>query len=131
MQLQLAAIGTEETVLKRELSGKSLLVGDRAQRLIDFANLYREKLRAGADFLNSAPETPGAAAEQFALWREVVESIVDHIEVDANQQAHVTFIFDFNEIGSVISQDNSSLREFLGNSSLKDFKLWGTKGHEL
>ncbi len=127
MQLQLAAIGTEETVLKRELSDKSLLVGDRAQRLIDFANLYREKLRAGADFLNSTLETPEAAAEQFALRREVVESIVDRIEVDANKQAHVTFIFDFNEIGNLIDQDNSSLREFLGNSSLKDFKLWEAK----
>ena len=70
----------------------------------------------------------GKITEQFALRREVVESIVDRIEDDANKQAHAIFIFDFNEIGSVISQDNSSLREFLGNSSLKDFKLWGAKG---
>jgi hypothetical protein len=33
--------------------------------------------RAGADFLNSVPGTPEMAAEQFALRREVVESIND------------------------------------------------------
>ena len=64
------------------------------------------------------------AAEQFALRREVVESIVDRIEVDANKYAHVTFIFDFSEIKNVVNQDNSILREFVGGSSLKDFKLW-------
>ena len=107
---------------------KSLLAGDRAQRLIGFANLYREKLRAGADFLNSVPGTPEMAAKQFALRREVVESIVDRIEVDADKFAHVTFIFDFSEIGPVVSQDNSILREFVGGSSLKDFRLWEAKG---
>jgi hypothetical protein len=127
MQLQLSAIGHEEIALKRELSDKSLLVGDRAQRLIDFANLYREKLRAGADFLNSVPGTPEMAAEQFALRREVVESIVDRIEVDANKYAHVTFVFDLSEIRNVVNQDNSMLREFVGGSSLKDFKLWEAK----
>ena len=57
----------------------------------------------------------------------MVESIVDRIKVDADKYAHVTFIFDFNEIGSVVSQDNSILREFVSGSSLKDFKLWEAK----
>ena len=71
---------------------------------------------------------PEAAAGQFALRREVVESIIDRIEVDADKYAQVTFIFDFNEIGRLISQDHSSLRESRGNSSLKDFKLWEAMG---
>jgi hypothetical protein len=78
-------------------------------------------------YSNFGAGTPEAAAEQFALRREVVESIVDRIEVDADKYAHVTFIFDFSEIGTVVSQNNSILQEFLGNSSLKDFKLWEAK----
>ena len=35
--------------------------------------------------------------------------------------------FDFSEIRTVVNQDNSISREFLGGSSLKDFKLWEAK----
>jgi hypothetical protein len=84
--------------------------------------------RAGADFLNSVPGPPESASEQFALRREVVESIVDRVEVDAAKNADVTFIFDFSEISPVVSQDNSILREFLDGSSLKDLKLWEARG---
>ncbi len=68
------------------------------------------------------------AAQRFALRREVVESIVERIEVQADKTTVVSFIFDMDATDDrPVDLDNSMLREFIGGSSLKDFKLWEAK----
>jgi hypothetical protein len=84
--------------------------------------------RVAAVVLQRVSGTPSAAVEQSALRREVVESIADRVKVNAGKCVHVMFVFDFNEIGPVVSQDIPIQREFVGGSSLKDFKLWEAKG---
>ncbi len=76
-----------------------------------------------AGFLNSEPP-PELVAEQFALRREVVESIAERIEVAANKTVSVLLVFDLtpDELGDNLA--NAMPREFIGGSSLKDFKLW-------
>ena len=83
----------EEVELKRELQGKSLLVGNRAERLIALANEVRAELRQGAEFLNGTPTTPEFAEKQFALRQKVIDAIVPRIDVhfDKSVTVHLEF----------------------------------------
>jgi len=52
----------------------------------------------------------------------------DNVAPDTAWQATRQFIFfDFSEIRNVVNQDNSILQEYVGGSSLQDFKLWEAK----
>lgn len=124
METKLAALSFEEAGLKRELADKSLLVGNRADKLLAFAQRYREKLRRGGDFLNAEPTSPEMAAEQFAIRREILEAIVTRIEVGPDKLAAVDFLLlDQDAVGDL---DNSRLREFAGpHPTLMDRWKWG------
>jgi hypothetical protein len=100
MELQLGGLTLEELSIKRQMQEMSLLVGDKAQRLIDFANTYRAKLRKGGEFLNMTPTTQEQADKQFKLRREIVDAIVRRVEVQPDKTAVVYFEFDLDEVGS-------------------------------
>lgn len=95
MALQLGGLTMEAEAIKREAADKSLLVGNRAQRLVAFANLYRAQLRDGRELLTmAAPMTEEEAAEQLRLRRKVVDAIVTRVDVRADKTPVIKFEFD-------------------------------------
>jgi DNA invertase Pin-like site-specific DNA recombinase len=87
--LQIAALTIEETELERELNEKRLLVGNKAERLIEAARLYREKVVEGAECLNDKPITPEHARLQFQTRRKFVERLVTRIALQADKTVKV------------------------------------------
>lgn len=81
METKLAMLTSEEINLRRELDEKSLLIGNRAQKLLDFVHKYRARLVKGRAFLNCTPTTLEAAEEQFICRREIVDAIVTRVDV--------------------------------------------------
>jgi len=98
MELQLGGLKLEEMAIKPQMQEMSLLVGDRAQRLIDFANRYRARLRLGAEFLTRTPTSEEEAEEQFKLRREIVDAIVKRVEVRPDKTPVVYFEFDLEDV---------------------------------
>jgi len=127
MESNLLALDIERAGYEKEFREKSLLIGNRAQKLMGFANHYRAKLRAGAEFLNREPQTTEDAQKQFEWRREIVEAIVARIDILPDKTPKVYFEFDLSASpADGGSQVNSQLREFIGGSILENFKLWQT-----
>ncbi len=95
--LQIAALTDEESGLQRNLEEKSLLVGDRAEKLMEFADVLRQRLRAGADFVNTEISSPETAQKQFEVRRGIVEEIVQRVDLLADKTIRVKFVFDLGE----------------------------------
>ncbi len=93
---QLAQLNTEEAEVKHEIAEKSVLVGDTAERLVEFANNYRRRVRGGADWLNRKPRSAAEAEKQFAFRREVVEAIVRRVDVYPDKSIKVHLAFEAN-----------------------------------
>jgi chromosome segregation ATPase len=87
--LQIASLTIEQEELERELNEKRLLVGNKAERLIEVARLYREKVVNGATGLNDEPKTPEEARLQFQIRRKFVERLVTRVEVMADKVVKV------------------------------------------
>jgi hypothetical protein len=73
---------------------KSLLVGNHAERLLEFVNQYRADLRGKLDWLNSEPRTPEEGEKQFKARRQIVEAIVKRVNVHLDKTVKVVFEFD-------------------------------------
>ncbi len=95
MERQLAVLVGQEKELKRELADKSLLIGNRAERLLEFANQYRASLRAKLNWLDREPRTPEEEEKQYSARRKIVEAIVTRVNVSADKTVRVIFEFDF------------------------------------
>jgi hypothetical protein len=127
MDIKLAALAIEETAKRKKLAEKSVLVGNRVERLIEFMNRYRAKLRRGGGFLTAEITDPEAAAEQFRLRRGLVEAVVARVNVDGNKEPDVIFpLSDGSDGSDPVDLDNSTLQEFINPSGglLAQFK-WG------
>jgi chromosome segregation ATPase len=94
MDTQLAGIEAQEGELRRELSDKSLQVGNRAGRLIEFACQYRISMRAKLEWLNAEPENEAEQAKKFRVRREIVEAIVRNVYVYEDKGVKVEFEFE-------------------------------------
>ncbi len=97
LDLQLGALSYQETELKRELADMSLLIGNRAERLTEFANKYRQKLRTGMEWLNEEPRTPEEAREQRKCKQEIIDAIVKRVYVMSDKTVKVEFDFDCSQ----------------------------------
>ena len=104
MELQLGGLALEEMSLKGQMQEMSLLVGDRAQRLIDFANRYRARLRLGAEFLTRTPTSEEEAEEQFKLRHEIVDAIVRRVEVRPDKTPVVYLEFDLEDVKAEVRE---------------------------
>jgi site-specific DNA recombinase len=124
MDIKLAALAIEETAKRRKLAEKSVLVGNRAERLIEFMNRYRAKLRLGADFLTAELTAPEMVAEQFRLRRSIVEALVVRVDVDNAKKPNVKFLLSTEDEAAGL--DNSTLQEFISPTGgiFAQFK-WG------
>lgn len=94
MDMQLGSLKIEELTVRKQIDETSLLVGNQAERLINFVNKYRAKLRKGAQWLDTPPDTPEQAEEHFKMRREIVDAIVTRVEINAHKAPHVYFVFD-------------------------------------
>lgn len=95
MDRQLGMLSQHEDELKRELAEKSLLIGNRAERLLEFARRYRATMQGKLEWLFREPQTPEEAQKQFEARREIVEAIVKRINVFPDKSIKVDFEFDF------------------------------------
>jgi site-specific DNA recombinase len=93
---QLAQITAQEKLVRAELEDKSLMVGNRGEQLLEFAEEYRQRLREGLDWLKDDEIDPGAAAVQFEARRKMVEGIVRRVNVFEDKSIQVEFIFDLS-----------------------------------
>lgn len=98
--LQLGGMTIEQKGLERELAEARLLTGNRAERLIEFANDYRHNIRAGLAGLLTKPGTPEEAGRQFEIKRRAVETLVTRVDVAADKSLRVTFALE-RQIGTL------------------------------
>lgn len=110
LQVQLHALSSQEMDLRRELSDMKLLTGNRAERLIEFANLYREQVIAGRQALNTEPETSEHAEQQFKYRKKIIDAIVTKVEVLGDKSILVYTEIDFESMPSnvCISEQSST-----------------------
>jgi chromosome segregation ATPase len=94
MDKQLAGLDAQQQELRQELNDKSMLVGDRAGRLIQFANQYRAGMRAKLEWLNAEPRDDAERIRQFKARREIVEAIVRNVWVYGDKSIKVEFEFE-------------------------------------
>jgi len=104
MEQQLATLTAQENEPKRELMDKSLLVGNRAEQLLEFVNQYRANLRGKLDWLNSEPQTPEEGERQFKARRQIVEAIVKRVNVYTDKTVKVVFEFDLTGMDEQIKE---------------------------
>jgi hypothetical protein len=71
-----------------------MLIGDRAGRLIEFANRYRASMRGKLEWLNREPRDEAEGPRQFKARREIVEAIVRKVNVYADKSVKVEFEFE-------------------------------------
>ncbi len=103
LELRLAGMTIEQNGIEREMNDKRLLVGNRAERLIELAALYRERVRRGAEGINDAPISEEHARRQFELRRKFVEGLVTRVDVlpDKTIEVHAELELAPGELGAL------------------------------
>jgi chromosome segregation ATPase len=96
LEYQLGPLTAQEKMIKAELEDRSLLVGDRGAKLLEFAEQYRKRLREGLDWLKDDATNPEDANAQFEARRKMVEGIVRRVNVFGDKSIQVEFIFDLS-----------------------------------
>jgi site-specific DNA recombinase len=96
METQLLALSFQENALKRGLAEAPLLLGGQADKLTRLAEAYRLQVKAGIEAINTLPDSPEAAAKQFAFRREIIEALVTRVDVMADKSVRVHLEIDFN-----------------------------------
>ncbi|NUM43761.1 MAG: recombinase family protein [Anaerolineales bacterium] len=81
LQVQLFSLSQQEKSLKRYLTDARLLVGNRAERLLQVVKLYREKTIIGYEVVNQNGNTPEQTAAIFEARRRIIEGLVTKVEV--------------------------------------------------
>ena len=110
LELRLTSLSFEQAEAERELRDKSLLVGNRAERLMAVAAAYREAVVGGAVDLTKAPETPAEAERVFQFKRKMVEGLVERVDVKADKTTRVAFDIDFaKELPGICESEPSIL----------------------
>jgi hypothetical protein len=98
MELQLGALAIEQAGLERELNGNRLLIGNRAERLIELAELYRCQVLEGAEGLNGKPTSAEHARRQFELRRKFIDGLVTRIDLRPDCDMTIQVDINFGEL---------------------------------
>ena len=97
LALRLTSLSFEQAEAERELRDKSLLVGNRAERLMAVARAYREAVVGGAVDVTEEPETPEEAARVWQFKKTMVEGLVTRVDVRPNQPIKIRVDVDFGK----------------------------------
>jgi hypothetical protein len=98
LETQLIGITIQQGEIERQMEEAKLLMGNRAERLQELADMFREKVRTGFEELNvdqSSPELEDAVRIQK---RKIVQAIVKRVDVFGDKMIKVHFLFDFPEL---------------------------------
>ena len=106
LQTQLTLLTLQENAIRRELAEKRLLVGDRANRLLELAIEYREQVKAGWEVILSDPVSPEQEKRQFEFKKMVIQAIVSRVEVHPDKSIDVHFDL---ELPKVVNISNMTL----------------------
>ncbi len=89
LDTQLKVIDAQQAVLERELGDKQLLIGGKAERLKELAEIYREQVTAGAENINAQSKTPKQAKLQLEARRKIVERLVTRVDLKTDKSTEV------------------------------------------
>lgn len=93
----------QERSIRKELAEKSLLTGNRVERLLEMASLYRKKIQAGMSALNAEPQSGELAAKQFEFRRKIVEGLATRVQVNPDKSVSVDGSFSFLAMAPLVS----------------------------
>jgi DNA invertase Pin-like site-specific DNA recombinase len=96
LKVQLTTLDAEERDLNTELNNYRLLIGNRAQRLIELAQLFREQVRVGWEAINALPADEEQAMLQFEFRKKLVHEIITRVDVLEDKSIVIYTQFDFN-----------------------------------
>ena len=105
LETQLVFLSSQEKVLLRELSEKSLLIGNRSEKLLQLAELYREQVTRGIESINNTPETDEQAQRQFEFRKKIVNSIVKRVDVLPDKSIEIHAVIDLAKEISILPAD--------------------------
>jgi hypothetical protein len=97
LQVQLATLDEQEIELTNELSEKRLMLGNRAERLIYLAGVYRDRARLGYAAIQTNPDTPEAAEAIFQARRKIIDGLLVKAEVFSDKSVKVHLELDLEE----------------------------------
>jgi DNA invertase Pin-like site-specific DNA recombinase len=93
---QMAAIQVEQEQAEDELHQASLSLGNRADKLIQAAEIFRAHAMTGFEKINAVADTPERARLQFEARRKLVEAFVTKVMVKPDKAIEVQTEFDID-----------------------------------
>jgi len=81
METQLLALSFQENTLNRKLEDKKLLIGNRAERMVDLAGVFRERVQRGWEEISGIPESIEEEERQLQFRRKIVQGIVSRVDI--------------------------------------------------
>jgi DNA invertase Pin-like site-specific DNA recombinase len=101
LETQLLALSFDENVKRRELEETQLLLGNRAERLIQLAERFREQVNTGILAINGELESPELSKRQFEVRKKIVQEIVKRVEIDRDRKISIDAVIALPEFLSI------------------------------
>jgi hypothetical protein len=98
LETQLLGITIQQGEIERQMEEAHLLMGNRAERLQELADMFREKVRTGSEELNNQRSNPALEDAVRKQKRKIVQAIVKRVDVFGDKTIKVHFLFDFPEL---------------------------------
>jgi site-specific DNA recombinase len=109
LEVQLIPLTNQENERKHELREKRLLIGNRAEKLIEYARSYAGKVINGAVRLDKAPITPEEEALHFEIKRDTVTAIVTRVDIQEDGTPIVSTDLDLSDDCVICNKDIASM----------------------
>jgi site-specific DNA recombinase len=100
LEKQLAALDFQQSTIRHDLADNRLLVGNRAERLLELAGLFRNRVVNAARLVNDQPEDEQKAAANFQTKKTIIRAIVTRVEVKEDKSLKIYTVFNFDELGA-------------------------------
>ncbi len=97
LEAQLFILNELELTLKRDLADSRLLIGNRAEQLLQLVSLFRDWVRIGHEAINLDPDTPEHVEAQFQARRRIIKGLVTRADVLSDKTVTVVAEIQFNE----------------------------------
>ena len=101
LETQLLSLEFAENKLRRDLDSYSLLLGNRADRLQNLAQSFRDQVKTGLEGINSEPDSPEREKQQLEYRRKIVHSIVKKVEVRRDKSVSIEAVISLPEVADI------------------------------
>jgi glutamine synthetase adenylyltransferase len=102
LNLQLAMIGAEREEVEKEIDEKKLLLGNRADKMVELSRDYRDRLVESLTALNLQPETPDQQELIREYQRKLIKTIVMKVVAYKDRPLEIHTLFDFEDVNNEI-----------------------------